>query len=250
MSEPNSDIAAGRLSLVSVGVGDVDNITVKALKTIEAADVVLGMKFLLKQYEELLQDKEIHDSGHGYFLGVAPAHGPRPPTPQQELDIIQLVRSAVATGKNVVVLDFGDPTIYSPQAGYLSEFSDLSPDVVPGISSVNAANAVLRRELSGAFDRPIIITHAMDHAESDDRLEALAATGATLVFFTMGMDLNNVIERLRSRLPGDTPAVIVAKAGFDRDQDMLSATLDSITEKANGASKTWAHLLYVGDALR
>lgn len=250
MIEHNTDIVPGRLSLVSVGVGDVDNITIKALKTIEAADVVLGMKFQLKQYEVLLRDKEVHDSGHGYFVGVAPTKGPRPPTREEELEAISIVRGAVAVGRNVVVLDFGDPTVYSPQAGYLLEFSDLSPEVVPGISSVNAANAVLAKELSGTFDRAIVVTHAMDHAESDDRLETLASTGATLIFFTMGMDLEHVIARLRGRLPGDTPAVIVARAGFAQDQVQLTATLDTIVERVNGTSAHWAHLLYVGDALR
>ncbi|MDQ2080746.1 SAM-dependent methyltransferase [Xanthobacteraceae bacterium Astr-EGSB] len=250
MKEQNAALATGRLSLVSVGVGDVDNITVKALKTIESAHVVFGMGFIVKQYGHLLEGKEVHDSGHASFLGMSSTAGPRPPTREEELTAIAIIRDAVAAGKNVVVLDFGDPTLYSPQAGYLVEFADLQPEVVPGISSFNAANAVLRKELSGNFDRPVVITHAMAGRDDGDHLETLAAAGATLVFFTMGMDLKRVTETLKRRLPRDTPAVIVRQAGFERKQTAISATLDTIVAKVDGASLPWAYLLYVGEALK
>ena len=243
-------ILPGRLFVVSVGVGDSDNITLKALKTIEAADVVLGMKFILKQHAHLLEGKECHDAGHACFLDVAHAHGPRPVSRERELEIIRVVRTAVAAGRNVAVLDFGDPTLYGPQVGFLAEFADLSPEIVPGISSVNAANAVLGKELSGAFDKPVVLTHGMDSGADYNRLETLADTGATLVFFTMGMDLEQVAARLKKRLGGDMPAVIIAKAGFADSESVVSATLDTIVDAANGTPSSWAFLLYVGDALK
>ena len=48
------------------------------------------------------------------------------------------------TGKTVAIVADGDPTIYSPWGWIPEHFTDLKPNVIPGISSFNAANAALK----------------------------------------------------------------------------------------------------------
>lgn len=235
----------GKLYLVSAGIGDMDNMTLRAHKTIKEADIVLAMKFVRQQYAALLEDKETHDSGHGLFTNMDEASGIR----GNKEEIRSIVRSGVAAGKNVVVMDFGDPLLYSPQSGYLTEFADLNPEVVPGISSFNAANAAIKREITSGYNNAVILTEAMSGWNDEERLSKLAATSSTLVLFTMRMDIENVVSQLKKHFPGDTPAAIVCSAGFKEKEKAIRTTLDELVQTVNDTEHSWDYLLYVGNFL-
>lgn len=231
----------GKLYLVSAGIGDPDNMTLRAHKIIKSADVVLAMKFIRKQYAELLKDKEVHDAGHGLFMDLD-SHGER----GNEEEVRSIVRENVEAGKTVVVLDFGDPVLYSPQSGYLIEFKDLNPEVVPGISCFNAANAAIGREITSGYNRAVILSEAMKNWDDENRLEKLAASGATLVLFTMRMDIDNVASRLKKQLPGETPVTLVCSAGFKEKENVVQTKLDSLVDCIQKENPSWDYLLYVG----
>ncbi|OXS28377.1 MAG: hypothetical protein BCS36_09650 [Desulfovibrio sp. MES5] len=230
----------GRLFLVSVGIGDCDNMTIRARKTIEQADIVLAMAFIGEQYADVLSGKEVHDAGHALFTTLHAAKS------GDEERVRHIVREAFSAGKTIAVLDFGDPTLYSPQSGYLKEFADLNPQIIPGISSFNAANAVLKKELSGLYDHAVILTETRDV----EQLEQLAATRSTMVLFTMRMDLPAVISMLQRHYPGSTPVALVVNAGFSAKEQVVHATLETIIAQVEKEPPAWAHLIYIGDFLR
>ena len=242
----------GRLFLVSVGIGDAENQTIRAQKTIASADVLFCMPFVGERFCNALSGKEVHDAGHLRFMRIA-ASPPRtfPVDEEGEAFTRKTVRTAIAAGMTVAVLDYGDPTLYSPQSGYLTEFADLEPVVIPGVSSINAANAALRREITGSYDHPVIISDALGSDEKTaQRIEHLACIGATLVFLTMGADLPFVIGCLRKGLPEDTPAILVLNAGYAETEQVIESTLQHLLECNSPVNLPWQYLLYVGDALR
>lgn len=270
-SAQNGQPAKGRLYLVGMGTGDPDNMTLRAQKTVAAADVIFAMKGVQERYADLLKGKQIHDAGHGLFMKMArrekveekPGAKPAPPrrhhkSPEeieaQQNETRRIIREAVAAGKTVAVLDNGDPMIYGPHAGYLEEFADLSPEVVPGLSSFNAANAALKRGVAhGVASHSVILTAAMGSREGysgKDSLEKLAESQSTMVFFTMGMDLPAVVEKLKRSYPGDTPIAIVSQAGSRESESVLRATLDTVLAQTEGGKLPFEHLIYVGDFLR
>ncbi|HMA66745.1 MAG TPA: SAM-dependent methyltransferase, partial [Desulfosalsimonadaceae bacterium] len=55
------------LYLVSIGNGDPENITLKAVDTIKASDIVFCRDKTVDKFPELLEGKEIHDPGFGIF---------------------------------------------------------------------------------------------------------------------------------------------------------------------------------------
>lgn len=247
------DEAGCKLYLVSVGIGDPDSITVRAQKVLRRADVVFGIPRLLEAFSDLLSGKETHKAGHGLFTPLA-----RRDTPEEEVEAMEqatreIVRAAAAAGKIVAVLDYGDPMIFGPQTGYVDEFGDLRPIVVPGVSCFNAASAALARDVTaGKRNRSVILAAAADTREDytgTDTLDKLAQTGATLVFFTMRSDLPALVERLALYLPGDTPIAIVAHAGALEKQAILRATLSTVLECTNDEKLPFEHLVYVGDFL-
>ncbi len=272
---PAPAAAKGQLYLVSAGIGDPDNITIRAQKILERADIVFAMKGTAGQMADLLKGKELHEAGHGLFgMGEKPkadaqkTKTPRPPKDaapagrmaldpkkraEEQAKARKIIRDGVAAGKTVVVLDYGDPTIYGPQIGYMKEFADLNPEIVPGISSFNAANAALKRGLVGGGSNGVIITAAGSGRKgpnADNSLAQLAKSRSTMVFFTMGMNLPEVVRQLKTGYPGTTPIAIVSHAGFKAKEAVLYATLDTVVEKTSGGKLPFEHLIYVGDFLK
>ena len=74
-------------------------------------------------------------------------------------EISTIIRKAVKEGKTVSILGSGDPTIYGPNMWYMEAFEDLNPEIVPGISCFNAANASLKKGVTtGKTTHSVIIT--------------------------------------------------------------------------------------------
>ncbi|MDY6954968.1 MAG: SAM-dependent methyltransferase, partial [Thermodesulfobacteriota bacterium] len=141
------------LYLVSMGSGDADNLTLRAVNTIKGSDIIFCRKEMPDQFPDLLQGKEIHDPGFGIFAiyGKSPEEARRNKRFNYEEkmkafdEITRIIRTAVKQGKAVSVLCSGDPTIYGPNMWYAEAFEDLEPEIIPGISCFNAANAALRK---------------------------------------------------------------------------------------------------------
>lgn len=236
----------GKLYLVSAGIGDPDNMTLRAHRIVSTADIVLTMQFLRKQYAVLLAGKEVHDAGHGLFTKIEEGKGAY----GDKEKIRSVIREGVAAGQTVVVLDFGDPVLYGPHSGYLREFADLKPVVVPGVSSFNAANAALGVELTGDYDRAVVLSEAMDNHSNDDHLARLAATGSTLILFTMRMNIERVYQALKRHFSGETPVAMVCGAGFSARERVIRTSLDQLTKSFVEEQPPWDYLLYIGPALK
>jgi precorrin-4/cobalt-precorrin-4 C11-methyltransferase len=249
-----------QLYLVSIGSGDPDNITLRAVNTIKDSDIVFCRKKTRDQLPILLQGKEIHDPGFGIFA----VYGKKPEEAKKNKrfnyeekikqlnEITRIIRNAVKEGKVVSVLCSGDPTIYGPNMWYLEAFEDLNPEVVPGISCFNAANAALRKGVtSGEKAHSVILTASFGREEYAglDSIEKLAQHQATLVFFTMFMDLEKIVEKLRTHYASDTPIAIVLFAGYKDKERIIYGTLDTIVEETKGKELPFEHLIYVGDFL-
>lgn len=239
--------AGGRLHLVSAGIGDADHMTLRAHRVIGAADVVLGMGFVLDGLRGLLAGKQVHDSGHGLFTPLARRHREGVALAgieAEEQRVRALVRDAHARGARVAVVDFGDPLLYGPQAGYLREFADLAPVVVPGISSFNAANALLARPVLGASCASLALTtlHGL-------QAQPPAWRPDMLVLFGMGMDWPALQVELLRRCGAAMPVALVLHAGRRAHQAIVRTTVGQLAADAAAREVPWASLVYVGEGL-
>ena len=250
----------GRLFLVSVGSGDPDNITLRAINVIKDSEVIFCRTKMRDRFPILLQGKEIHDPGFGIFsvYGKTPEEGKKNKRFNYEekmkefSKIDAIIRSAVKAGKNVCVLDNGDPTIYGPNMWYVEAFEDLNPEIIPGISCFNAANAALKKGVTSGIKAHSVIltaTFGRDEYSGPDSIERLAEHQATLVFFTMFMDLEEVVNKLKTHYAADTPMAIVLFAGYKDREGIIQGTLDTILEQTKGRKLPHEHLIYVGDFL-
>jgi len=250
----------GRLYVVSVGSGDSDNSTLRAMNVIKDSQVIFCSTKMRDQFAILLQGKEIHDPGFGIFgvYGKTPEEGKKSKRfnyeeKMKEFEAINtIIRDAVKVGKNVSVLDSGDPTIYGPNVWYMEAFEDLNPEIVPGISCFNTANAALKKGVtSGIQAHSVILTASFGQEEytGPDSIEKLSENRATMVFFTMFLDMEEVVKKLKTHYPPETPVAIVLFAGYRDREEIIQGTLDTIVEQTKGRKLPHEHLIYVGDFL-
>lgn len=257
---PAASPAGTSLYLVSVGNGDPDNITLRAINTIRVSDIIFCNDRVVKKFPTLLAGKEIHDPGFGIFAvyGKTPAQlkGNKRFNYEEKMNqfhvISGIIRRAVAEGKIVSVLDSGDPTIYGPNMWYIEAFEDLNPKIIPGVSCFNAANAALGKGVtSGERAHSVILTATFGRENYDgpDRIEELARHQATMAFFTMFLKLPEVVNQLKTHYPPETPVAVVQHAGYEEKERVIRATLGTLLESVETDRMDFEYMVYVGDFL-
>lgn len=247
----------GSYHLVGTGPGDADLLTLRALKIINAADVIFSDSKTQERLEGLIKfdGKKILD-GYGRlfpFYGkdcsqLSEQEKSREQMSceeyhQKQTEYATLVRKAVAEGKNVVMLTEGDPTLFGPSIWTVKELADINPVVVPGLSAFNAAHAALKVSLG-----EVIITAPFKKEGRRETIESLAGHDrATMVIF-MPRDFKDVFERLSAVYPKDTPVAVVSYAGHSDKEKPVIGTLEDIGEKTEEL-EVGMSLIYVGQAL-
>ncbi len=231
-----------QLYLVSLGTGDPDNITLRALNTIQKSSVIFCMDRVAVQFPGLLDGKEIHRGTLSVHKAFMRSDGDRREGLEEVKEISRIIRKSVGEGKTVSILDYGDPTIYGPNMWFMEVFEDLNPEIVPGVSSFNVANAALKKGVTwGEKTRSVILNNGTD-------VEQLAAARAAMVFFTMREDVPGIVGKLKGHYPSETPVAVVSNAGFRDKERIIQGTLATIEEKIKG-EKLSLYLFYVGDFL-
>lgn len=251
------DAAKGSYTLVSIGPGDADLITVRALEAIRRADVVFCDQKTQEKLASLVdfRNKEVRN-GFGVlfrFFGRDCARLPEAERTwrgrscednhRKQEELITTVRAAVQAGKQVVMLGSGDPSIYGPDLWTVKALADLKPTVVPGLSALNAANAALKASLG-----EVIITAPFQKAGSPDTIERLAGhEKATMVIF-MPREMPKLLKRLAAAYPADTPLAVVSSAGMVGKERVIISTVGNIGDRL-GDADIGMSLIYVGQTL-
>lgn len=244
---------AGSLKLISLGTGDADNMTSRARQAVTEADIVFTMGGRIDYYEDLLKGKTIYDAGHRLYAKDPGKAGNRKRKSPEEVAALQaktrkIIRDAVGAGKHVAIIDNGDPTIFGPHIDYMREFSDLGPEIIPGLSSFNAANAALQTSMVAGKTMAVTLTVGRLENGRDKMIADMIQSGQTLVFF-MVRDLKGFIDGLNTLVPDDTPVAIVSWAGSREKQRVIKGSLGTILGIV-GQEKIPNFLLYVGASLR
>ncbi len=243
----------GMLYLVSVGVGDADLITVRAINTIKKSDVIVCNKDEKQDLAEYVDGKEFLDvslagwRNYGKDCSKAEDKEKREACEKEiktREELIKGIRSAIDAGKTVSVLGSGDLLLYGgPYHWYLKEFKDIQPQIIPGVSCFNAANAALGKDVaSGKETHAVVLTTIRE-------LEKLSANHPTMVIFTMHTKFEDLVGKLKTLYPVQTPIAVVFYAGYKEKEKVLSGNLDTILQQAQGMDFPFEHLVYVGDFL-
>lgn len=203
--------------IVGAGPGDPDLLTVKAQKLLKAADVILFADSLVpvEILEVCRKDAEII------------------PTANLTLeDILPVMVERVQSGKSVVRLHSGDPSLYSTiheQMQLLAQ-ANIPFEVIPGISAFQAAAAKLKVELTvPGLIQTIILTRISGRSEvpAGEELSALASHRATLCLYLSARHVEDAQESLLEHYPADTPVGICYRLGWN-DEKIRVVPLDKM----------------------
>ncbi|MBI4667165.1 MAG: precorrin-4 C(11)-methyltransferase [Nitrospinae bacterium] len=173
-----------------------------------------------------------------------------------EMDLAQTVAVAVkCAAKNVdmVRLHSGDPSIFGAIREQMNELDShgIAYEVVPGVSSFQAAAAALNLELTAPEVAQAVIlarTAGRTPVPDEQGIDELGRTRSTLCLFLSVGDLENTATRLSIHYGEDCPAAVVSRASWP-DQMILTGTLADIAGKTKDAGIKKTAMVIVGWAL-
>ena len=235
----------GKVFLVGAGPGDAELITLKGLRCLRRADVVIYDRLICP---ELLD--EVPPTALRVFAGKEAGHHA---VPQEEINNL-LVHYALQ-GLCVVRLKGGDPFVFGrggEEALALAK-ENIPFEIVPGISSAVAVPAyagipVTHRGLSSSI---LIVTGHKERGETTSTVNweaasLLVSSGGTLVIL-MGVEtLPETIKKLiEYTLSLDTPVAVIQQGTVPR-QRVVTATLAHIVEHVHEADLKSPAIIVVG----
>ncbi|AIQ12242.1 precorrin-4 C(11)-methyltransferase [Paenibacillus durus] len=228
-----------RVYIVGAGPGDPDLITVKGLNILMNADFVLYTDSLVN--EQLI-------SRAGSHAKVLQSSG---------MDLEQMVdvmSEAVLTGKSVARVHTGDPAVYGAilEQMVLLKQRGIDYEIVPGVSSVFAAAAVLGAELTVPdLTQTVILTRAEGRTPVPERekLRDLASHHCTVALFLSATLAKKVVkEFLEAGWSEDTPVAVVQRATWP-DQKIVRTTLRHLDSDLRQAGIRMHAMILAGWAL-
>jgi uroporphyrin-III C-methyltransferase len=232
-----------RLTVVGAGPGDPDLITLKAIKAIESADVIL--------YDALINEALLkYASANAELIFVGKRKGCY--AFQQE-QINELIVTKAKEKGHVVRLKGGDPFIFgrgAEEIDYVQQFG-LETYVVPGISSSIAVPAYQGIPLTkrGASESFWVITGTTKaHQLSSD--VAIAAKSTATVVILMGMGkLDEIVQIFSSENKQDTPIAIIQE-GTTENEKFGFGTINTITKVVEEKQLTNPAIIIIGDVVK
>ncbi|WP_136253452.1 uroporphyrinogen-III C-methyltransferase [Onishia niordana] len=234
---------AGRVYLVGAGSGDVELLTLKAARLLQAADAVV--------YDRLVGDEILALIPAGrerYYVGKARGQHS---VPQAEIGAL-LVRLA-QEGKSVVRLKGGDPGVFGRMGEELAALgaARVSAEIVPGITAASAACASMGIPLTdrGHAQQLRFITAQLCREGGEPDWASLARRDETLVFYMGLSKVEAICAGLRGAgLPDDWPIMLVANASL-AEQAALTGTLADMAGKLTAEPLPSPCLIVVGSVV-
>ena len=231
----------GKVFLVGAGPGDPELLTVKGVRCLNQADVVV--------YDRLVDSRLLDLSPPSAERILVGKKGGHYSFPQEKIN--ELLASKSQEGRQVVRLKGGDPFIFGrggEEAIFLAE-RRIPFEIVPGVSSALAVPAaagipVTHRDVSSSV--AIITGHQVTDSEQPVAWEKVATATDTLIVLMPLRNLRGIVSKLVLHgRPLDTPAAVV-EAGTLENQQEAVGTLRTIVRETSRLGIKSPALLVVG----
>ena len=235
--------AAGEVAVVGAGPGDPELLTLKALRALQDADVILHDRLVPATVLDLARRDAVR-----ICVGKAAGHIG---STQEEINALLIEHAS--RGKRVVRLKGGDPFVFGRGGEELQALAaaKIRFSVVPGITAATGCAAYAGIPLTHR-DHAHSVTFVAGHAHGEGKepdWRALAMQGGTAVFYMGLARLDHIVQKLLEHGAESTrPAGIIAQ-GTTADQRVIAATLATIGAVSRSAKLESPALLVVGDVV-
>ena len=213
----------GRVVLVGAGPGDLDLITVKAIKALQKADCI---------FHDFLAHKDLLDyAPYAQKVYVGKRKGEHSIS---QAELSRLLKEKALSGKNIVRLKGGDPLIFGRGADeitYLRSYH-IEVEVIPGISSATGIPSGLgipltARGLSSSV--AFISGHSEDEKDSENKLLEIPKTDT--IVFLMGLTKMGVIIKslIKAGWKSSVPMIVISK-GTRADERIVIGNIGNMEQ--------------------
>jgi len=234
--------AKGTVYLVGAGPGDPELLTLRALRLLETADVVLHDDLVPEEVLALLHD-------HALVSSVGKRCG-RPRITQAGIHALMI--EAARAGQSVVRMKSGDPLVFGRAGEEIAALraAGIPFEIVPGITAAFAAGAALSLPLTDRKSASKLIFCTGHHADGKDAAPLWRGPlpeDATLVVYMPGRDTARLARELaEAGVAADMPCAAVSHAATSR-QSVAACRLEVFAELKCGSAPL---LVMVGRAMQ
>jgi precorrin-4/cobalt-precorrin-4 C11-methyltransferase len=234
-------ILPGEVLFVGAGPGDPELITLKGLKALRQAELVVYAGSLVNPalLDECCEGCEIHDSA-----------------PLNLDQVLEILIAGARAGQRVVRLHTGDPALYGAIQEQMEALDahSIPYRVIPGVTATFAAAASLKQELTlPGVSQTLVLTRLAGRTPVPDSeaLRNIARVGGSIcLYLSVGMMDKLVAELLAGEIfTPQTPVAVVYRASWP-DEKIVEGTLADIAAKVSEAGITRQALILVGEVLK
>lgn len=218
------------IHIVGAGPGDPRLITVRGRELLDGADVLVYAGSLV----------------HPALVASCPAPEKIDSHGRNLEELADLMAERARSGLRVVRLHSGDPSLYGAIVEQMDALVDrgVHAEVVPGVSSIFAAAAALRTQLTlKGVSESLILTRPAGETLDRDLIPELSRHQQTLAVFLGTDQMEDILSRVECS--PETPAAVVYHASWD-DQRVVTGTVADVAAKAREAGIERTALIIIG----
>jgi uroporphyrin-III C-methyltransferase len=232
---------SGKVCLVGAGPGDPELLTVKALRLLRAADVVLHDDLVAREILQFIPP-------HAEVQNVGKRAGSKT-IRQEEINFLLVARAAA--GLQVVRLKSGDPLIFGRAGEEIEALrrSNIEYEIVPGVTSALGAAAAAGIPLTHRQESSALVLLAGHRASENSEADwkRFAGSESTLVVYMPGPNYAELSVKLSAAgVAAETPCAIISRATTPR-QRIHRTTVAELDRAPRLVSPT---LLVVGEVVK
>lgn len=237
----------GKVYLTGAGPGDYELITIKALRVVREADVIL--------YDRLINEELLNEAKEGVKLVYVGKADGRHTIPQDEIN--ELLYQNALTHQKVVRLKGGDPFVFGrggEEALYLEE-RGIEFEIIPGVTSAISVPAyagipVTQRGINTSFR--VITGHeaSCPKCGKDHPFNVGKRRMNETVVILMGLNgIEKIVKSLISnKFPLETPCAVI-QDGTTKNQRMVVGVIEDIAKKVQEAKIVSPAIIVVGETI-
>ena len=260
---PSQASAWGRGHFYVIGTGPAGprTATLQALDTIKQMDVIIANEKHIKLFAEYAGSKPVlFDPWTGIWDYKGKSQWELNKEEMASFKVerfrirderVKKINALLAEGKDVGLLDSGNPCLYGPSHWYIEPLQSQDVIIIPGMGCDAAAMAALGKSTIPAHDTRLVIQTApfslMGWKMQDPQLlKDLAKYESTIILYMALWKPQEVFAALQKELPPDMPCAVVYWAGYPDRQRVVRGTVADMEDKLAADKEKFMGLLFIG----
>ncbi|MCX5812943.1 MAG: SAM-dependent methyltransferase [Proteobacteria bacterium] len=244
--------ATPKVLVIGVGCGDTSLITLEAISQMGKAGAFVGGKFITERFSKYMGGKPILFDPFTSFEPVYKKAHPglsdeevKKRTTELRAAEIKSIWDTLKAGESVAILEPGDPTIYGGWENWLLPEFTGKIEVVTGINSFSAANAMMGKNIA-SDKKSIVLTTPWALKGNEGTLKTVSETGDTMVIFMGLKEVKDLASLLGKYYPPTTVVTIVYKAGISHEKRLIKTRLADLVSAVAREGENFLGLIYIG----